>query len=430
MVRNEVPQKSFSQLFKEVFDRVRGIPALSFYLVLITTLLLLCLGLFVVFSVASVHALSLDESPYKSFLRALVITVMGLVAFVAAMIIPLKTWRVLAPFVLAFTVFLQALILTPIGIDHGGNRNWIYLSFIGQSLQPSEFVKAGLCLYMAWILVKVPACTSRIGPALVWIGIPFLVVLALVVGVGRDMGTMIIIAVLVFGVLFLANISWRWVWGIIIAGIGMAVFMVMISSSRRARVMLFFKGSKSADPLGRELQPTHARWAFGSGGIFGMGPGGSREKWGYLPAAQTDYIYAIFGEEYGLVGSTVVLILFALLAYGMYRIICRHNDAFAKHLTAGIMCWIMFQALVNLLVVIGLAPVLGVPLPLMSSGGSSLISSLFALGLVLVCARTEPQLKDFSLRFWRRSCGGAVMAPSFADTTAASARYRGRSLKK
>src|SRR5690606_8678948 len=154
--------------------------------------------------------------------------------------------------------------------------------------------------------------------------------------------------------------------------------------------VLSFLGHGGDDPSGLDFQSMHGLWALGTGGIGRVGPGASREKWSYLPVAHNDFIFAIIGEELGLLGTVLVLVLFGGLAVGIVRSCRRHKDPFVPITTAAIASWILSQALVNIGVVIGRLPVIGVPLPLVSAGGSALISTLVALGVVLAFARTEP----------------------------------------
>ena len=151
-----------------------------------------------------------------------------------------------------------------------------------------------------------------------------------------------------------------------------------------------FLGLAEADPSGAGFQTRHGLWGLGTGGLSGVGLGASREKWSYLPEAHNDFIFAIIGEELGLLGTLLVLALFGGLALGMFRIVRRHTDPFVQIATAAVATWILAQALVNIGVVIGLLPVIGVPLPLVSAGGSAMISTLIAIGVLLAFARSEP----------------------------------------
>jgi cell division protein FtsW len=169
--------------------------------------------------------------------------------------------------------------------------------------------------------------------------------------------------------------------------------LTLTSANRLARVQAFL-GIGEVDPLGAGFQTKHGLWGLGTGGISGVGLGASREKWLYLPEAHNDFIFAIIGEELGLLGTLLILVLFAALALGFARVIRRHTDPFIQIATAAAGAWILTQALVNIGVVIGLLPVIGVPLPLLSAGGSALTTTLAVLGMVLAFARAEPGAPD------------------------------------
>ena len=189
---------------------------------------------------------------------------------------------------------------------------------------------------------------------------------------------------------------WRHFLGAL-AMIGAVVaLMVVTSANRMARVRAMLTGSDSAemDPLGQHWQSNHGLYALASGGWFGVGLGASREKWSWLPEAHNDFIFAIIGEELGLLGSVVVLLLFAALGYGLVRIIMRSRDRFVQTSTAAVFMWLVGQAAVNIGVVAGVLPVIGVPLPLVSYGGSALLATLIAIGMVLSFARAEEGARE------------------------------------
>jgi cell division protein FtsW len=208
----------------------------------------------------------------------------------------------------------------------------------------------------------------------------------LLVLVGGDLGTVMIMAGLVFGALFFAGIKLRMLFLPIIAAALIAVVVAFSSESRTTRIMSFLSGTNT-DYEGTDWQAQHGEWALASGGVLGVGLGNSRAKWSWLPAADNDYIFAIIGEELGLVGAIVVLILFVALAIAFVRIIRSTNDMFSRVVTGAVMVWLIGQAFVNIAVVLGVLPVLGVPLPLISSGGSALLTTLAAIGVVLAVAR-------------------------------------------
>jgi len=169
--------------------------------------------------------------------------------------------------------------------------------------------------------------------------------------------------------------------------------MAVASPSRLQRITSFGEGCSAAANSYSDWcwQPLHGTWAMANGGVFGVGLGGSKSKWSWLPAADNDYIFAIIGEELGLVGAIVLLILFVILGFALVRIMQAQTDLFARVTTGAVFVWIIGQALVNIGVVLGVLPVLGVPLPLISSGGTALLTTLFAIGIVLSFARTAPE---------------------------------------
>ncbi len=220
---------------------------------------------------------------------------------------------------------------------------------------------------------------------------PGLVVAMGVIGLvllGDDLGTALIMLVLVAGAMFIAGVPLRM---FAVAGVLAAVVVVNLAQStdsRVKRITAFF--SPDCDPKKECYQTTRGLYALASGGLTGEGLGQSRQKWSGLPEGHNDFIFAIIGEELGLLGTVLVLVLFAILAVAMVRVIRRHADPFVQIATAGIAAWVLGQALVNIAVVIGLLPVVGLPLPLVSAGGSALITTLVALGVVVSFARSEP----------------------------------------
>ena len=192
-------------------------------------------------------------------------------------------------------------------------------------------------------------------------------------------------AALVLGAMYFGGISWQSLGVVAFGGLLAVVFFVVTSPNRMAR--LFGHAAGNDDYSGLGWQPLHGLWALAGGGLFGVGLGGSKAKWSWLPAADNDYIFAIIGEELGLIGALLVVALFIALAAVLLRVIARARDRFGKAVVGGILVWIVGQAFVNIGVVIGVLPVLGVPLPLISAGGTALIACLLAMGVVISIAR-------------------------------------------
>lgn len=357
----------------------------SYYLLAGASLLLLVLGLVMVLSSSSVESLAGGGSPYAVFFSQAQFALIGLPLMWLASRVRLATYRRLAWPLLGLGLFAQLLVYTPLGRGQGGNQGWIYLG--GFSAQPSEALKLALVVWLGMILARKQPMFDDWKHA----AVPALPVAAGAVGMvllGHDLGTAMIILILVAGALFVAGVPMRIFAGAgVLAAVGVAA-LAITSTNRVGRIMDWFSGD--CDEAAGCYQTKHGLQALGTGGWAGLGLGQSREKWSYLPEAHNDFIFAIIGEELGLIGTLLVLALFGVLAFAMFRVIARHRDPFAQIVTGGVAAWIIGQALVNMGVVVGLLPVIGVPLPLVSAGGSALITTMVALGVVVSFARTEP----------------------------------------
>ncbi len=361
----------------------------SYYLILGSTLLLTALGLVMVLSSSSVTSMVSVGSPYATFINQARWAVIGLPLLWLASRVPSLTYRRLAWAILGGAVFLQLLVFSPLGVDVNGNVNWIQIG--GQRFQPSETIKLALIIWLAVVLSRKHHLLSQ------WshVVIPAFPVVAFSVGIvlyGHDLGTAMVILVAVGGVLFVAGVPLRmfgFAGAIMILIVGR---MALSSSNRMTRIGAWL--DPDCDRLGACYQASHGMWGLAEGGVWGLGLGASRQKWQYLPEAHNDFIFAIIGEELGLWGTLLVLLLFAVLGVGMARIIRRHHDPFVKIATGGILAWLLGQMIINIGGVVGLLPIIGVPLPLVSAGGSALMMTLLAIGVVLSFARTEPGAKE------------------------------------
>ena len=357
----------------------------TYYVASGATALLVALGLVMVLSSSAIDSIAESGSPYVVFVRQAQFALIGLVVMLVASRLSVPTLRRLAWPGLLVAVALQLLVFSPLGRAEGGNRNWVYVG--GTAFQPSEIVKLGLALWLGAVLARKQPLLREWRHAV----IPAIPVAGAAVGVvllGEDLGTAMIMIMLVAGALFVAGVPMR-IFGVAALAAAATVALLVLAGNKRVERILGWL-SVDCDLQAACYQPKHGTWALGSGGIFGMGLGASREKWHYLPAAHNDYIFAIIGEELGLVGTLLVLVLFGLLAAAFLRLVSRHPDPFVKVATAGIGAWVIGQALVNIAVVIGLAPVVGIPLPLVSAGGSALIVTMAAMGVVIAFARSEP----------------------------------------
>lgn len=364
-------------------------PLSSYYLVIATGGLLLGLGILMVLSASSVTAEVVNQDAYYYVKRQLTFGIAGLVAAWILQKFTIRGLRMLAWPSLLLSVILLILTFTPLGVEVAGNRNWIQFGSSFARLQPSEFAKLAMILWGADHLSRKEKVLDHPRE---WVS--FLLVTGLLIGLvvmQRDMGTAVIMALIMVSILFLAGAPWRILFSLAAVTVVSVVAMVFISPNRMKRLIGFL--NPGDDIEGVNQQPLRALYALASGGWLGQGLGESKQKWGMLVEAHTDYIFAVIGEELGLLGSIIVLGLFLLLGYTGLRIALRSDSSFCRHAAGGVAAWFTLQALVNIAVVLRLLPVMGVPLPLVSYGGSSLLATVIALGVLARCALEEPDAR-------------------------------------
>ncbi len=370
-------------------------PATTWYVLVGATTLMVALGLVMVLSSSSVETYAAADSSGRSALTTLgpalkqaVFALAGLGVAWATSRVPLRWWTssmALPLIAVVGATGLQLLVFSPLGEAVGGNRNWIRAG--PMTLQPSELFKLASVVWCAAVLARNRTRLARFAPAIVPVAVGTLPGLLLVV-LGRDLGTAMVLAAIVLAALFAAGVRLSHLAAIVAPVLLAIAVAAMTSANRRARIQAFFAGG--SDPQGVDWQSVHSQYALASGGLTGLGLGASREKWSWLPEAHNDFIFAIVGEELGLLGTLTVLFLLAAIAWACARTVRASRELFVKVAVGGVLAWLLGQALVNIAVVIGLLPVLGVPLPLISSGGSALIAALAAIGLVLGCVRSLP----------------------------------------
>jgi len=376
-------------------------PLASLYLVLTTTGLLMGLGILMVLSSSSVYAEVNYGDPYYFAKRQVMFLVIGLgAAWLLTRLSP-RLLRSISWPALIVTFILLMLTFTPLGVTVNGNRNWLQFGSSWTRLQPSEFAKLTLLLWGADQLTRKEKLLDRpkeLVPYLMFAGA--VIVLVLMQG---DVGTSIVLSLMISLVLFLAGTPLR----LLLAGASGAGLLIgamtVFSPNRMSRIIGFLNPTSEAE--GINAQPLRAMYALASGGWWGVGLGNSKQKWGMLVEAHNDYVFAVIGEEFGLVGTIVVIFLFAVLVATAFRIAARSDNPFCRHVSAGIGAWFLIQASLNMAVVLRLLPVLGVPLPFVSYGGSSLLATLAAVGLLVSCARQEPAARKVLAR--RRSASKA-----------------------
>lgn len=365
-------------------------PLAPYYLLLGSVGLLLAIGLVMVLSASGVWALREYDDSYWAFKRQLLMVGAGLVVALVISRTPLPMIRRAAwPLLLGAAGMLLLTFVPGLGVEVNGATAWLDLG--GPfNIQPSELAKLALVVWGAHVYAKKGRSVREVRHLTVPVLLGAGVVIALTLG-QRDLGTAIILTAIVFGLLWVLGVPW-WLMaiGITVAGAVGGLFVAM-EEYRRARLLSFL--DPFADRLDTGYQVVASIYAFGSGGWWGTGLGASRQKWGRLPEAHTDFIYAVIGEELGLVGSLVVLVLLLVLAYAGLRIATRSTDRFVRLAVAGVMTWMLVQSVVNIGAAINVLPLTGVPLPLVSYGGSSMVFVLAGLGVVLAGARADPAVR-------------------------------------
>lgn len=374
-------------------------PQASFYLVLVPSVLLLALGMMMVLSASSVYAYTRWGDPYYFVKRQVVFLVLGGVAAAVLAWLEPRKLQVVGWILAISSILLQALTFTALGHSKNGNTNWVRFGVDWFGIQPSEVAKLAIVVWGADVLSRKYKLLGDPWQLLV----PFVPVSLLMIGLvvlQDDLGTGMIMGAMVLATLWYVGASWK-ILGAIIGSVVLAVLALVVTTPyRMTRIFGFL--NQDVDPLGVNHQPIKAIFALASGGWLGLGLGASRQKWGGLVESHTDYMLAVIGEELGLVGTLLVLGLFLLLGYAGLRIAMRSDDRFCRFAAAGVTSWFMIQALLNILVVLRMVPVFGVPLPLLSYGGSALMANLMALGVLLACARNEPDARALRQRRRRR----------------------------
>jgi cell division protein FtsW len=364
-------------------------PPLEYSLLLTATLCLLAFGAVMVFSASSARSLlNHGGSGFYYLERTLLFGAIGLVAMRVAAVRGVAAAKVLTPLILGVSLFFLFAVLLP-GVGHqvNGSQRWIGAGIL--QFQPSELAKLALVLYGAFLLSKEPKrarTLGGLGPYLLIVGLALLLIAK-----EPDLGTTIIASTAVCCVLFLGGVKPRTLApvGLAIAVIGIG--MVAMNPYQEARLTGFLH--PNSDTSGAGFQAKQATIAIGSGGMFGVGLGESVQKASYLPEAHTDMIAAVIGEELGLAGMFLLIGLFGMFGYAGLRAAHRARDRFSKLLAAGLTSLILAQAALNLFAVLGLAPLTGVPLPFVSYGGTSLVMTLAAAGLILNVARRPARAK-------------------------------------
>ena len=367
-------------------------PASAYYLILGSVVALSSLGLVMVLSASSVKSLRESGNSFSFVLRQALFLILAAGLAWVAMKLRYELWKPIAQVSLLVSC---ALLVLPqiggIGKTVGGNTNWI--GFGSFTLQPSEFAKLGLILWCALRLrIHDERASQGIASNPATLIVPgFMLIMALIL-LGKDLGTAVLVTGIVAGILFISGLAFK-VFGLLAVSAGLLfAALILPNANRMNRFSAFFDPFAEENYQGVGWQQAHSIMGLASGGAVGTGLGSSKQKWGSLPEVHTDFIFAVIGEELGLLGTLATLGLFGILILGIFKVAINAQNSFDRYVCAGIGCWISVQVLLNIGTVISLIPVVGVTLPLISYGGSSLIATFIALGYVLGVLRRDPQI--------------------------------------
>ena len=368
---------------KALLDR----PLASYYLVLGCTLLLLAVGLMMVLSTSTAYDLDIGAPPYSMFEKQLLGAVGGLVIIWLAIKTPPRFFRAFA-YPLLLAVLLGLVLVLLFGRETDGAKRWLVVA--GNEIQPSEFAKLALVLWGADLMAR----KEKLGKLTDWrhLLVPLLpaaALMAMLVMLGNDLGTTFLLLVIFLSLLWVIGAPGKLLFGMVALMVFAVLMLIAVHPYELERITSFLSSQSSSNCLSC-YQLTQGKDALGSGGWFGVGLGASTAKWGWVPLAYADFIFAILGQELGLVGAILVVLLYGGLAFAGLRIARRAPDTFSRLAAGAITVWIVVQAVVNMGAVLGLLPITGVPLPLISAGVSSLIVTMAALGMLMAFARSEP----------------------------------------
>ena len=367
------------------------ISAKLYYALLIATFGLLFIGMVMILSASTTVSYKQFNNQYIIFLRQLMFASIGIVIMMAISRLPKIFFFRWAKVALWISIVLLVLVLIPsIGISVAGQRNWISL-WGPFRLQPSEIAKLTLIVWGSVVLSKQIRSKITTWQNLLVPVFPVGAIIAVLVIFEGDLGTALILGPILLSLFYAVGAPVKLFTWSAMAGL-LGILILSIQESYRIQRFLSWI-NPSAENQDAGWQVTHGKYALASGGWTGIGLGASKEKWGWLPAAHTDFIFAVVGEELGLVGTLIVLALIGTIAYVALTLARKTNDLFTKLIATSVMAWIVVQSIINVGAVLGLLPVTGVPLPLVSYGGSSLIFTMSAIGVLMAVLRAEPNVK-------------------------------------
>lgn len=376
-------------------------PVNLYYMLLGSTLGLSVLGLIMVFSASSIHSLETKGSSYGIVLRQFIFLAMSIPMAWVLSRFSLAKWKLIARFGFIVSIFLL-LIVQVIGKSVNGNHNWISLGPV--DVQPSEIAKFLMILWAGLMLAKQERSGALHSNVLKLIAPAFIICIILVM-VGSDLGTASVFACILAGLLWVSGLRLG------VFGVGLSVGLVGLTAAiltspyRVQRFMVFLNPFAEDQYKLYGWQPAHSLLGLASGGLFGVGLGASRQKWGNLAEAHTDFIFAVIGEELGLFGTLATLLLLSVFLFSIFKLALRAADPMVKYVASGFACWMSIQVILNIGSAISVLPVVGVTLPLVSYGGSALLATYMGIGFVLGAARRDPliykELQETGIKWLR-----------------------------
>ena len=365
-------------------------PVNLYYMLLVSTASLSVLGVIMVFSASSIHSLESKGATYAIVLRQIIFLIISIpVAWVLSRF-SLARWKKIARSGVLISIGLLAVVQV-IGKSVNGNHNWISFGFV--DVQPSEIAKFLMILWAGYILAK----RERIGAVqtnVITLIAPAFALCILLILLGRDLGTASVFAFILAGLLWVSGVQLGVFAGLLTAGFAGIAALIVTAPYRIQRFAVFLNPFAEGQYKNYGWQPAHSLLGLASGGLFGVGLGASRQKWGNLSQAHTDFIFSVIGEELGLFGTLSTLALLSVLLFSIFKIALRAKDPMVRYVSSGIGCWIAIQTILNIGSTLSVIPVVGVTLPLVSYGGSALIATYMGIGFVIGAARRDPAIFD------------------------------------
>jgi len=361
-------------------------PINLYYMLIFSSLGLSLLGLVMVFSASSIHSLETKGTTFAIVLRQFIFLLISIPMAWVLSRFSLNRWKGIARLGVVVSFGLLAIVQV-IGKSVNGNHNWISLGFV--DVQPSEIAKFLMILWAGYVLAKRERMGEIQGNVIKLIAPAYFVCMVLVM-VGSDLGTASVFGFVLAGLLWVSGVRLSVFTGIMALGFAGIGALILSAPYRMARFSVFLNPFAEDQYKNIGWQPAHSLLGLASGGLFGVGLGASRQKWGNLPEAHTDFIFSVIGEELGLFGTLMTLFLMSVLIFSIFKIALRAADPMVRYVCSGIGCWIAIQSILNIGSAISILPVVGVTLPLVSYGGSAIVATYMGLAFVIGAARRDP----------------------------------------